>query len=42
MNKRVIFRIAALVAVLMMVGCGSYNKLLKRNNPDEMFYAAID
>lgn len=26
----------------MMVGCGSYNKLLKRNNPDEMFYAAID
>lgn len=26
----------------MMVGCSSYNKLLKRNNPDEMFYAAID
>lgn len=42
MNKRVIFRFVALVVVLMMVGCGSYNKLLKRNNPDEMFYAAID
>ena len=43
MNKRVFFRISALVAVLMMVvGCSSYNKLLKRNDPDEMFYAAID
>lgn len=30
------------VVLVMVVGCGSYNKLLKRNDSDEMFYAAID
>ena len=42
MNKRLFFRIVVVLSIVGMVGCSSYNKLLKRNDADEMFHAAID